>query len=217
MCIDAAWALTMSRLLAHEDFPLGSEDLSFLSLISARRSDVSGIKHMMGPVSARVPLRLHLYPDLSIKNLMRDIENQFQSMAGFEYCAMKALGNQGGLQDMRKQAVLNWHRPGSDVSSKRIICHDKEAAPAVLAYREDLSVPYAHDYGLMIEVYEHGEHVAIYASWDPNLVSRDLIKRLFEDFGSLLILIMKARGETVLELLSANRAGQPGQVADSQS
>ena len=206
----------MSGLLTQENLPLVSEDISFLSLISARGSHVPGIKHMMGPISARVPLRLHLFPNLPIRNLMRDIETQFQSMVGFEYCAMKALGNRGGLQSMLKQAVFNWHQPGIDISSKRIICHDKQAAPAVLAHREDLSMPYAHDYGLMIEVYEHGEHIAIYASWDHNLISRDLINRLLEDFGIFLMLIIKARGVTVLELLSENRAGRSGQVADFQ-
>ena len=170
-------------------------------MVPARRSNNAGIKHMMGPVSARVPLSIHLSLNLSVDNLMRNIENQFTSMIGFEYCAMKALNNQGGSQNTLKQAVFHWNPPGSDVSSRRIICHDKAVAPAVLAYREDLSVPYAHDYGLLFEVHEHGGHIAILASWDHNLVSAELIGRLFENFGSFLTSIIKTRGLTVRELL----------------
>lgn len=166
---------------------------------------------MMGPISARVPLTVRLFPNLSIENLMRDIETQFSSMIGFEHCAMKVLSEECGFQNLRKQAVFNWNLPGTDLSPKRIVCHDKEAAPAVLAYREDLSVPFSHDYGLLFEIYEHGQHITIHASWDRALVSVDLVNRLFERFGSLLISIVKVPGGTVLELLSENNASQSGQ------
>lgn len=165
----------------------------------------SGIKDMMGPISARIPLKIHFFPDLPIKNLMRDIESQFSSMVGFEHCAMKALSKGVGFQNMVKQAVFNWNPPDSDLTSKRIVCHDKEAAPAVLAYREDLSMPVAHDYGLMFEVYEHGEHITIYATWDHNLIPVDLRNWLFMNFESFLSSIIKTRGKTVLELLSENK------------
>lgn len=169
---------------------------------------------MMGPISARVPIRLRFFLNTSIKNLMRDIDTQFQSMIGFEHCAMKALSNQGNPQNVPKQAVFSWNPPGTDVSSKRIICHDKEVAPAVLAYREDLTTTFAHDYGLLFEVYGHGEHITIYASWDHKLVSAELINRLSEDFGNFLVLIIKRSSGTVLELLAEIRAGRAAQVAD---
>ena len=205
MCADAAWALTIADHLTQEYPPLVSEDVSFISMSSARESSVSGIKRMMGPINARVPLRIRIYPDLSIENLLRDIQTQFSSMIDFEHCAMKALSNKAGYLNTLKQAVFSWNPPNCDVSSKRIICYDKEAAPAILAYREDLSVPSAHDYGLMFEVYEHGEHITIHATWDQDFVSADLISRLFENFGSFLVLIIKKRGVTVVELLSEHR------------
>ena len=144
---------------------------------------------------------------------MHDIETQFSSMIGFEHCAMKVLRKETGFQSMPKQAVFSWNPLGSDLSSKRIVCHDKEAAPAVLDYREDLSVPVAHDYGLLFEVYEHGEHITIYATWDHVLVSADLITRLFDKFGSSLLQIIRTRGVTVSELLSENRVGRSRQMA----
>lgn len=162
---------------------------------------------MMGAISARVPLSIRFFPDLSIENLMRHINAQFSAMIGFEHCAMSS------LQNMPMQAVFNWNPVDGDISSKRIVCHDKEAAPAVLDYREDLSVPFAHDYGLMFEVYEHGEHLTIRATWDHNLVSTILISRVFEDFGNFLALIIRTPGATVVELLSENKVGQSGQVA----
>ena len=160
---------------------------------------------MMGAISARVPLCIRFFPDLLIDNLMRDINTQFSAMIGFEHCAMSS------LQNMPKQAVFSWNPVDSDISSKRIVCYDKEAAPAVLDYREDLSVPFAHDYGLMFEVYEHGEHLTIHATWDHNLVPKNFISRVFEDFGNFLALIIRTRGATVVELLSENRVGQSGQ------
>ena len=179
-------------------------------MTSARRSNIEGIKDMMGPISARAPLRIYLFPISSLEDLMLDINNKFASMIGFEHCAMKALHTNGGLQNLPPQAVFSWNPPGSDLASKRIICHDKAVAPTVLAYREDLSVPYAHDYGLLFEVYEHGGHVAIFANWDRDLVSADLISRLMEGFGRFLMLILKTKDLTLEEVLCERTAGQAG-------
>ncbi len=143
---------------------------------------------------------------------MRNIGPQLSSMVGYENCAVKALSKEGAFQNIPQQAVFSWNTQDRDLSSKRIICHDKEAAPAVLAYREDLSVPFAHDYGLLFEVYEHGEHIAIYASWDHNLVSVDLVGRLVRDFEELLVLVIKREGASVRELLAEHRAGGSGKV-----
>ena len=208
MYVDGAWALALANILTPEHPPVVSEDLSFISLNPARASDVSGIKHIMGPISARVPIRIRFFPDLSIENLLCDIQIQLSSMIGFEHCAMKALGGGVGFEDMLKQAVFSWNQAECDITSKRIVCHDKEAAPAVLAYREDLSVPFAHDYVLMFEVYEHDGYITTYATWDDNLVFDDFISRLFDDFGSFLSLIIKARGATMVELLSEHRAAK---------
>lgn len=170
----------------------------------------------MGPISARVPLRIRLFPGLSIESLMHDIETQLSSMIGYEHCAMKVLSKENGLRCMPKQAVFSWNPPGVDSSSERIVCHDKEAAPAVLDYSADLSWTFAHDYGLLFEVYEHGEHITIRASWDPNLVSADLINRLYDKFRSFLLLIIRMRGVTVSELLFENRVDQYMANCESQ-
>lgn len=215
MCTDAAWALTIVNHLTQEDPSLVLDDVSFISLISARESDVPGIKRMMGPIGTRVALRICFIQDLSREDLLSDIDTQLSSMIGFEHCAMRVLSNERGLRNMPRQAVFNWNPPNSDVSSRRIVCHDKEAAPAVLAYSEDLSVVFPHDYGLMFEVYEHGEHIAIYASWDQSLVSADLVNRVSDDFVGLLPLIIRTRDVTVSELLAQLRPDQLGQVAGS--
>ena len=204
MCVDGAWALTLANILTPEHPPLVSEDLSFISLNPARASNVSGIKHIMGPISARVPIRIRFFPELSIENLLCDIQVQLSSMIGFEHCAMTALSG-SGFEDMLKQAVFSWNLPACDITSKRIVCHDKEAAPAVLAYREDLSVPFAHDYVLLFEVYEHDGYITTYATWDHNLIFDDFVSRLFNDFGSFLALTIKTRGATMVELLSEHR------------
>ena len=171
---------------------------------------------MVGPISARVPLQIRSFPDLPIENLMRDIDTQLSAMIGFEHCAMRALSKGTSLQNMLKQAVFSWNPPGSDLASRRIVCHDKEVAPAVLAYREDLSLPFAHDYGLMFEVYEHGQHISTYASWDQNLASADLVRRLFESFETLLTAIIKTPRATVLELLSDNRSSRSEPVSSTR-
>ena len=205
MFVDGAWALTLANILTPEDPPLVSEDLSFISLNPARASNVPGIKQIMGPISARVPIRIRFSPDLSIEDLLCDVQIQLSSMIGFEHCAMHALGSGVGFQDLLKQAVFSWNLTECDITSKRVVCHDNEAAPAVLAYREDLSIPFANDYGLMFEVYEHDGYVTTYATWDHNLVFDDFISRLFDDFGSFLALIIKTQGSTVVELLSEHR------------
>ena len=177
-------------------------------MTSARRSEMEGIKDMMGPISARVPLRIHLLPNSSIEEVMRFIDNEFASMIGFEHCALEVLHTKGGLQNLPPQAVFSWNPPGSDLSSKRIICLDKAVAPAVLAYREDLSVPYAHDYALLFEVYEHDGYVAVFATWDRGPLSAELILELVEEFERFLMLILKSSKLTVREVLSDGTAGR---------
>ena len=166
-------------------------------MTSARKSNIEGIRDMMGPISARVPLRVYVFPSYTLEDLMRHINNQFTSMIGFEHCAMEASHTNGGLHNLPPQAVFSWNPPGSDLSSKRIVCQDKAVAPAVLAYREDLSVPFAHDYGLLFEVYEHGGHVAMVATWEPELVETDLIHRLMGDFRYFVMLLLKSRRLTL--------------------
>ena len=208
ICIDAAFALTIASLRPQ------SKAVSFISMTSARRSNIAGIKDMMGPLSARVPIQIYLSLNSSLEDLVRHINEVFASMIGFEHCAMKTLHTDGGLQNLRPQAVFSWNPPGNDLSYKRITCHDNAVAPTVLAYREDLSVPYAHDYGLLFEVYEHIGHVAICASWDGDRVSVDLIGQLAEDFRRFLMLIVKSRTLTLREALcesrKANRVGEMG-------
>ena len=105
-----AWALTIAGLRQQNNLPLQSEDVSFLSMIPARRSTKPDITQMMGPLSACIPLRLHVAPNLSMEFLMRDIDAQFSLMGSMkecvEQCAMKTLGNGGGLQNTLKQAVF---------------------------------------------------------------------------------------------------------------
>ena len=177
-------------------------------MVPARTSEAEGIKDMMGPVSARVPLRIPLFLNSSLEDLMRCIEYQFQSMIGLEHCAMEALHTNGGLQNLRLQAVFSWNPPGSDLSSKRIILNDNGVAPAVLAFRGDLSVPYAHDYGLLFEVYDHEGHIAIFASWDHLLVAKAFIRSLVEEFERFLTLILKSSSLTVREVLSNRVVGR---------
>ena len=177
-------------------------------MMSARRSEAEGIKDMMGPVSARVPLRIPLFLNSSLEDLMRCIEYQLKSMVGLEHCAMEALHTNGGLQNLRLQAVFSWNPPGSDLSSKRIVCNDKRVAPAVLAYRDDLSVPYAHDYGLLFEVYDHEGHIAILASWDHHLVPKAFISLLVDEFERFLTLTLESRSLTLREVLSKPMAGR---------
>ena len=169
---------------------------------------------MMGPISVRVPVRILFSPQTTIEILLRAFETQLSAMIGFEHCALKALSNQGDIKTMPQQAVFNWNPPGSDVSAKRIICHDKEVAPAVLAYREDLSIPYAHDYGVMFEVHEHDGHIAIQTNYDPALILDDQMKRLIWDFSTHLTCIIKKKGRTVAELLAATKAIQTGRVVE---
>ena len=152
---------------------------------------------MMGPISARVPLRVYVFPSYTLEDLMRHINNQFTSMIGFEHCAVEASHTNGGLHNLPPQAVISTNPPATDISSERNVYHANAVAPAVLAYREDLSVPYAHDYGLLFEVYEHGGHVAMVATWEPELVETDLVRRLMGDFAYFVMLLLKSRRLTL--------------------
>ena len=215
VCIDAAWALTIACLQNGGNFSPENEAISFISMTSTRRSKIEGIKDMMGPISARAPLRIQLTPDASLEELMRSIENEFTSMIGFEHCAMKTLHPNGGLHNLPPQAVFSWNSLGSDFFSERIACVDRSVTPpatAILAYREDLSVAYTHDYGLLFEVYERDGYLAIFTSWDHVLVSEVFVGRLVGDFGRFLSLIVRSGGLSLRDVMMVDRAEEMERV-----
>ena len=201
ICIDAAWALIIARLQKRDKLRTEDVTVSFISMTSARKSNFGPIQEIMGPISARVPFRIHIFPKLSLEDLMADIDNQFTSMIGFEYCAMQCLSSNDGRRKSPTQAVFSWNPPGSDLSSRSVVCSDKTVAPAVLTFREDLSWPYTHNHGLMFEVCEceDGEHVAMFASWDGKLIPADRIRWLVDGFARSLTLIVKSKRSLTLK------------------
>ena len=218
ICIDAAWALTIACLQNKGNLPPENKAVSFITMTSARRSNIEGIKDMMGPISARVPLRILLPPNASLEELMRSIKNEFTSMIGLEHCAMKILHPNGGMHNLPPQAVFSWNPLGSDILSARIACTDRSVAPGVLAYREDLSVAYAHDYGLLFEVYERDGYLAVYTSWDRDLVSEELIGILVGRFERFLrLMVGSEEGLSLQEVIVEDRKGEMKRVQEMNS
>lgn len=144
---------------------------------------------------------------------MEHLQKQVFFFSEWEGCigdyVIKALGSEGGFQSMFNQAIFSWNSPGIDISSTQIVCDDRISGRAVLTQREDLSTTYAHDYGILIEVYSHKDHIAICSTWDKRLVQKEFVKRVIRDFKALLTLIITTRGCTLQQLLDMPRADRP--------
>ena len=167
----------------------------------------------MGPVSGLVPLRFHYGADLFVGPLIEYFGRQLSSFTSWEGNigdhVMKALGSEREDLRMFNQAIFSWNTVGVDVSSTEISYHDQISGPVVLAQREYLSTAYAHDYGILIEVYEHEDHIAICPTWDRVLFPTQLIDGVLEDFTRLLRLIITTQDCTLQELLNMMRVNRP--------
>ncbi|KAK3176000.1 hypothetical protein OEA41_007322 [Lepraria neglecta] len=183
----AAWALTV-----YEE--CGSSDVDFISMSP-------GIERIMGPVSARVPIRITFDKDMTTGGLLKIIGYQLLSMVGVEHYAVRALRGQGFNWKSVTQGVFQWHPLRSDVFNKMIVCHDKDAALATLRFRQDLSTPANHDYGLMVDIWEEDGYISINTSWNSQLLEWRKVDHLIKRFTTLFTLIVNGHGETVGELI----------------
>ena len=68
-------------------------------------------------------------------------------------------------------------------------------------------MPFAHDFGLLFEVWEYEGHIAIHASWDHELVGENFVGRLVEGFGRVLLLVGKMDGRKTVGELMADGGG----------
>ena len=191
----AAWALTI-----YEE--CRSPDVDFITMSPARNIKLPGIESTMGPVSARVPVRILFDRYLTTGGLLKIIGHQLLSMVGSEHNAIRALRGKEYLFRTVTQGVFQWHPLRSDVFNRTIICHDQDAAPAILKFRQDLSTPAAHSHGLMLDIWEEDGYISIHASWNSNLLETEKIDHLIDRFVTLFSLIIRAHGKTVGELIS---------------
>ena len=186
----AAWALSIVSSSS-------IDDLTFITLNPARKANSNEFEHVMGPISVPTPLRVQFSNDLTVEELMRAIKAQLWDMVGFEHHAMTALRKEGppNRPDVA-QAVFSWNPPGSDIYTRRVLCRGSGAVPASLEYRPDLSTPATHDYGMLLDVYEHDDYVSIHTSWDSDLIDKKSVIKRVNEFGDFLISI--ARRQDVL-------------------
>lgn len=190
----AAWALTVYD-------ECGTSDVNFISMSPARKVDLPGIENIMGPVSAQVPIRVIFDNDMTIGGLQKIISYQFLSMVGVEHYAMRALRGKGFDWKSVTQGVFQWHPMRSDIFNRTIACHDKDASPATLRYRSDLSVPANHDHGFMLDIWEEDGYISIHASWNSRMLEWEKVEHMIERFATIFTLIMKGHGETVGEIM----------------
>ena len=68
---------------------------SISSLSPARNIKLPGIERIMGPVSARVPIRITFDKDMTTGGLLKIIGYRLLSMVGVEHYAVRALRGKG--------------------------------------------------------------------------------------------------------------------------
>ncbi|PKY02547.1 acetyl-CoA synthetase-like protein [Aspergillus campestris IBT 28561] len=83
-CLRAAWAFLTARYT-------GSSEVLFGATVSGRKSSVTGIETMAGPVIATVPLRVTVDDTISLEEFLHTIQQQEIDMIPFEHTGLRKI------------------------------------------------------------------------------------------------------------------------------
>ena len=159
-----AWAIVLARYSE-------TDDICFGSTVSGRQAPVAHIQSLGGPTVTTVPVRIHLNPDMTVLDLLQEVQLQAAQMVPFE---------QFGIQNISK--ISQDAREACEFTSLMIVQPSKE-----IAYRNvesSLVTPFLPDGAdaqdilgafftlpLMLQSTIHDDHVTIDFVYDPQVLS----------------------------------------------
>lgn len=191
----AAWAISLGNI--YQD-----DDVLFLTVTSGRRfprnDPLPGVESVMGPVQIGVCLRTRLRAEQPISSLLRETQDSILSMIPYERegpIARKILG-----PHLAYVSVFNWHPIGNDIPSRIIDFENPDGSITRLEGRRDLYTPFKVPIRIVVDVWEHHDHLRIIPKWDGNLYDGDHVALMLDQLTDNLSKILTSRVDCVGDL-----------------
>lgn len=192
----AAWAISLGNIYR-------DDDVLFLTITSGRRfagdDPLPGVESVMGPVQIGVCLRTRLRADQPIGGLLRETQDSIVSMIPYQReCGIATARNLGSQYTF--VSLFNWHPIGNDIPSRVIDCENPDGSITRLEGRRDLCTPFKVPIRIVVDVWEHHDHLRIIPKWDGNLYDDDLVALMLDQLTDNLSKILTSRAECVGDL-----------------
>lgn len=192
----AAWAISLGNIYQHED-------IVFSSVTSGRRfprdNPLLGVESIMGPLQAGIYLRTRLDADQAIDDLLRNTQELMLSMVPYQRENRKVKAEILGAQAIYL-SIFNWHSIGNDIPARVIDFENPDGSVTRLEGRRDLHTPFKVPIPLVVDVWEHHDHLRIIAKWDEKLYDDARLALMLDQLTANLSQIATSKAERVGDL-----------------
>lgn len=205
----AAWAISLGNI--YQD-----DDVLFLTVRSGRqfpRDDpLPGAEFVMGPLAIGGCLRTRLRADQPVSDLLQDMQDSMISMIPHQYEGIIAWAKNLGPHSIYT-SNFNWHPIGNDIPGRVIDFENADGSITRLEGRRDLYTPFKLPTSIMLDVWEHHDHLRIIPKWDEKLYDHDQVALMLDQLTENLSKIVASRVESVGELWTI-RGGSDNEMVD---
>ncbi|KAF6220740.1 hypothetical protein HO133_003173 [Letharia lupina] len=206
----AAWAISLGNVYRHND-------ILFMSVASGRRmprdNPLPGVESIMGPLVAGTYLRPRLRADQAIEDLLRDTQDHMLSTIPYQRESRRVIAEILGPRAICLSA-LNWHPMGNDMPARVIDFENPDGSITRLEGRRDLHTPFTIPITLVIDVWEHHDHLRIIAKWDEKLYDHDRVALMLDQLAENLSRIAASKVQRVGDLWTMRGTSGNGPVND---
>ena len=192
----AAWAISLGNIYRHDD-------TLFTSVTSGRRfprdDPLPGVESIMGPLQVSIYLRTRLRADQEIESLLREMQDQIISMIPYQCESAKASSEILGPQAIYL-SIFNWHPIGNDITARVIDFENPDGSVTRLEGRRDLHTPFTVPIPIVIDVWEHHDHLRIIVKSDEKLYDVDRVALMLDQLTDNLSRIAASKVKHVGDL-----------------
>ncbi len=200
----AAWAVSLGNIYRHDD-------ILFTSVTSGRRfprdDPLPGAELIMGPLQVGIFLRTRLRAEQEIEDLLRETQDQIISMIPYQREQREVRAEILGPQAIYL-SIFNWHSIGNDIPARIIDFENPNGSITRLEGRRDLHTPFTVPIPIVVDVWEHHDHLRIVLKCDEKLYDVDRVALMLDQLMNNLSRITASKASRVGDLwMTRNLSG----------
>lgn len=192
----AAWVISLGNIYQNDD-------VLFSMILSGRQFPdnnlLPGIGSIMGLLTIAGCLRTRLRADQPISDLLQETQDRMLAVIPYQRESTVARAKILGPHTMFLLA-FNWHPIGNDIPARVIDFENPNGSITRLEGRRDLHTPFKFPTRIIIDVWEHHDHLRIIVKWDENFYDHDQVALMLDQLTDNLSKIVASRVESVGEL-----------------
>ena len=169
----AAFALAVGQVTE-------SHEINLYTIRGSRAISMPGVESIMGPTVSGIFLSTKLPPEEPISTVLRNIQDTAIQILKYE---VFSLGYNSALG--KNSIWFNWHPLGSDLFSKvaRFSVGENQASLRVV---QELYPNAPSATGLVVNIYDQGDHLRVLTKFDDHVLEVSLIERALDLFAAKL-------------------------------